>query len=76
MSDTCQLTLRTDILKRKTDDEDTKRYAVQVMTSTQSFKYTLDKLAQLEEQIRSQLNVLGGNELIGRILDYLTNNLI
>ena len=65
-----------DILKRKTDDEDTKRYAVQVMTSTQSFQYTLDKLAQLEEQIRSQIAALGGNELIGRILDYLANNLI
>jgi hypothetical protein len=65
-----------DILKRKTDDEDTKRYAVQVMTSTQSFQYTLDKLQVLAQQLRGQIAALGGNVYIDRIIDYLTNNLI
>jgi geranylgeranyl diphosphate synthase type 3 len=64
------------ILKRKTDDEDTKRYAVQVMTSTQSFQYTLDKLQVLAQQLRGQIAALGGNVHIDRIIDYLTNNLI
>lgn len=65
-----------DILKRKTDDEDTKRYAVQVMTGTQSFQHTLARLQVLEQQIRAQIGALGGNAHIDRIIDYLTHHLI
>ena len=52
------------ILKKRTTDEDLKRYCVSLMEEIGSFAYTRKKLEELEREILDEIRNLGGNPLL------------
>lgn len=63
--------LITDILKQRTTEFEVKKFAVQIMEKSGSFEYTRDYLRTTEQQVRSEIAKLGGNKLLGEIIDGL-----
>nr|BCP96882.1 geranylgeranyl diphosphate synthase [Penicillium shearii] len=61
------------ILRQKTEDEDVKRYTIQIIESTGSFEYTRQKLISLTAQARALLKSLGVDQSSGlaSILEFL-----
>lgn len=59
------------ILRRKTDDVEIKKHAVEYMESTGSFDYTLKVLKEIKEELIKQVEDLGGNEQLIKIVEYL-----
>lgn len=53
----------TDILKQRTQDIELKKYAVEYMTKMGSFDYTRKVLAELLEEIKKEIERLGGNQV-------------
>lgn len=62
------------ILRRKTDDIEVKKHAIEYMESTNSFEYTLEVLKQIKQDIITQVDALGGNEHVMKIVEYLENS--
>ena len=66
------------ILKQRTDDIDVKRYAQGLMKESGSMKYTREKCVELKDDIVKDIEALGGNppllKLI-RVLDVQIENL-
>ncbi|TGZ53385.1 Geranylgeranyl pyrophosphate synthase [Temnothorax longispinosus] len=59
------------ILKQRTTDADIKCYCVNLLESFGSFKYTKDTLQELNKKIRIEIECLGGNPLLVKMLkDY------
>jgi hypothetical protein len=63
-------------LRRRPEDVETKRYAVEVMKTFGSFTYTEHVLQMISTQIREEIHQLGGNDDLERILTYLETRLI
>lgn len=59
------------ILAKKSEEIQLKKYALVCMNETESFKYTLTVLRDYEQKIKSQIKILGGNKELVEILDYL-----
>ncbi|KAJ5379965.1 terpene cyclase [Penicillium cataractarum] len=61
------------ILRQKTEDEDVKRYTIQIIESTGSFEFTRQKLISLTTQARAVLKSLGVDQSSGlaSILEFL-----
>jgi geranylgeranyl diphosphate synthase type 3 len=59
------------ILKKKTDDVDVKRYAQQLMFKAGSMEYTRAKCISLKEEIVSQIEQLGGNPPLLKLVEAL-----
>lgn len=59
------------ILRRKTDDISIKKHAVEYMESTGSFEYTLKVLKEIKEEIIKQVEELGGNDQLLKIIENL-----
>jgi len=60
------------ILKQRTTDVDIKKYAVEIMKSTDSFSQTLKKAGELENKARHLIEAFGGNHILTEILDKLS----
>eukprot|EP00553_Chaetoceros_curvisetus_P002064 CAMPEP_0204624710 /NCGR_PEP_ID=MMETSP0717-20131115/10426_1 /ASSEMBLY_ACC=CAM_ASM_000666 /TAXON_ID=230516 /ORGANISM="Chaetoceros curvisetus" /LENGTH=343 /DNA_ID=CAMNT_0051640189 /DNA_START=117 /DNA_END=1148 /DNA_ORIENTATION=- len=56
------------ILKQRTDDVDIKKYAQSLMRTTGSFKYTRDKCIALKNDILEQIESLGGNPPLEKLI--------
>jgi len=59
------------ILRQRTEDNDLKRHAVQCMERLGSFSYTETVLNELVSQAKAEIERLGGNILLGAIVDKL-----
>ncbi|KAL7552326.1 hypothetical protein ACHAWF_015554 [Thalassiosira exigua] len=59
------------ILKRRTDDVDVKRYAQRLMLDAGSLRHTHDKCSALKEEIVRQVEELGGNEPLLKLIRLL-----
>ena len=61
------------ILRQRTTDIEVKKYCVTLLKETGSFKYTLDKLEELDTKVRSEVAKLGGNVHLIALMDDLKN---
>ncbi|CAL7936112.1 unnamed protein product [Xylocopa violacea] len=61
------------ILKQRTKDITVKRYCVSLLEKFGSFAYTRIELEELDKQSRDEIDRLGGNPLLLKILDSLLN---
>ncbi|OMJ15262.1 Geranylgeranyl pyrophosphate synthase [Smittium culicis] len=62
------------IMRQKTRDENVKHYAANLVLKSGSFIYTEQYLANLESEIRKEIDNLGGNQNLSLIVDYLSIN--
>jgi len=60
------------ILKQRTKNADLKRYFVSLLEEYGSLKYTVNALQDLEKEIRTEIQALGGNQYLTALLDELT----
>ena len=61
------------ILRQRTTDIEVKKYCVSLLKDTGSFKYTLDKLEELDSKVRGEVAKLGGNDHLIALMDELKN---
>jgi len=59
------------ILKQRTEDVDVKRYAQRLMFDAGSLRYTREKCTELKKEIVKQIEELGGNEPLLRVIEML-----
>ncbi len=59
------------ILKQRTEDIELKKYAQGLMKSAGSLKYTRDKCVELKHSILAQIEGLGGNKNLTRLIQLL-----
>ena len=59
------------ILQQRTDDVDVKRYAQRLMFDAGSLRYTREKCTQLKREIVKQIEELGGNEPLLKVIEML-----
>lgn len=59
------------ILKKRTDDIDVKRYAQQIMLEMGSMEYTKKKCNELKIEICTQIEALGGNQPLLKLMEAL-----
>mgnify|MGYP004599646003 CR=1 FL=1 len=64
-------TLNEDILRQRTKDIEVKRYCVNLLEKFGSFAYTRTVLEELDKEARNEVQRLGGNPLLVRLLDEL-----
>lgn len=59
------------ILKQRTDDTDVKRYAQKIMKESGSLEYTRTKCTTLKEEILTEIQKLGGNAPLTKLVEAL-----
>lgn len=59
------------ILKKRTEDIDVKRYAQKLLEEKGSLQYTLDKCEELKIELTKQVQLLGGNEQLLKLVERL-----
>uniref|UniRef100_A0A7S2W1W8 Geranylgeranyl diphosphate synthase n=1 Tax=Eucampia antarctica TaxID=49252 RepID=A0A7S2W1W8_9STRA len=59
------------ILKQRTEDIEIKKYAQKILLDSGSLKYTFDKCVTLKEEIVLQIEELGGNESLMKVVTHL-----
>ena len=59
------------ILKQRTEDVDVKRYAQRLLSDAGSLRYTREKCTELRKSIVAQIEELGGNEPLMKVIDML-----
>mmetsp|Transcript_12634 Transcript_12634/g.27257 ORF Transcript_12634/g.27257 Transcript_12634/m.27257 type:complete len:378 (+) Transcript_12634:89-1222(+) len=59
------------ILKQRTEDVDVKRYAQRLMFDAGSLRYTREKCTLLKKEIVKQIEELGGNQPLMRLIELL-----
>lgn len=64
------------ILRRHTEDVETKKHAVEYMKSTGSFDYTLSTLTDIKKQIDQHLAEFGGNAALTQIVQHLADTML
>jgi len=62
------------ILRRRPDDLETKKHAVEYMKTTDSFQYTLKVLQEIKVSIITKVHELGGNQAVLQIVEALERN--
>jgi len=60
-----------DILKRRTSDEELKKYASNLIRTSGSFDYTITCIDQLVGEISREISALGGNDKLLHIVNKL-----
>ena len=64
------------IVKQRTEEEMLKRYAVRIMNETKTFEYTIMKLRESEARMYEEMEKLGGNEYLYKILQTLMKQVV
>jgi len=62
---------QTGILRQRTGDAELKKYCVTLLEKFGSLKYTRHTLEELDAEIRAEVAKLGGNPMLGDVLDDL-----
>lgn len=60
-----------DILRKRSKIIELKVYVNQLLEKLGSWKYTLDRLNQLDQEAKNEMQKLGGNPELDKILDTL-----
>lgn len=63
------------ILRRRPTDIELKQYAISIMERTNSLEYTEQVLRQTEQSVREEIENLGGNKILSKIVDYLMSKM-
>jgi len=61
------------ILRQRTQDIEVKKYCIKLIEDSGSFQYTKEVLRDLDTNIRSEIDKLGGNPVLSRVMDELDN---
>ena len=61
------------ILRQRTKDINVKRYCVSLLDKFGSFEYTRETLLRLDLDARNEIEKLGGNPILEKVLDELKN---
>ena len=61
------------ILRKRTQDIDVKKYAIKILEDAGSFRYTRDQMRLLDNKIRAEIGKLNGNDVLLRVMDDLRN---
>ena len=60
------------ILQKRSNSLDLKQYALQLLEHTNTFDYCREFLANIEREARQEIEQLGGNTKLERIMDALS----
>jgi len=63
------------ILRQRSEDENIKRHAVQWMTQCGSISYTRDVLKELKNEVMTEIEKLGGNSVLVKLIGKLDDQL-
>lgn len=63
----------THILRQRTEEIEVKKYAVKLLKEAGSFAYTKSVLEDLDARVRREVQKLGGNERLIKVMDDLKN---
>ena len=61
------------ILRQRTQEDEVKKYAIQLLEDAGSFAYTRAQMELLDKKIRNEIEKLNGNDLLTRLMDELRN---
>ena len=61
------------ILRQRTTDLELKKYCVSLLEKYGSFAYTLQTLEELDQKVRQEVEKLGGNVHLIKLMDDLKN---
>ena len=61
------------ILRQRTTDLELKKYCVSLLEKYGSFTYTLQTLEDLDQKVRQEVEKLGGNAHLIKLMDELKN---
>jgi geranylgeranyl diphosphate synthase type 3 len=61
-------------LRSRTSEKEVKEYAIEIMEKSGSFAYTAQFLRRTEQQVREEIQRLGGNAKLERIIDQLSED--
>ena len=61
------------ILRQRTTDHELKKYCVSLLEKYGSFAYTLQILEELDQKVRQEVEKLGGNVHLIKLMDDLKN---
>ena len=61
------------ILRQRTQEDEVKKYAIQLLEDAGSFAYTRAQMELLDQKIRNEIEKLNGNDLLTRLMDELRN---
>lgn len=61
------------ILRQRTKDIEVKRHCLALMDKFGSFEYTRKTMLELDAEARRQIEILGGNPILEKVLDELKN---
>ena len=61
------------ILRQRTTDLELKKYCVSLLEKYGSFTYTLQTLEDLDQKVRQEVEKLGGNAHLMKLMDELKN---
>jgi len=59
------------IIKQRTSNIELKRYCIKLMKESNSFEYTKKKLYEIEDKIKKQIESLGGNIILTKMVNEL-----
>ncbi|ORX84338.1 geranylgeranyl pyrophosphate synthase-like protein [Anaeromyces robustus] len=60
------------IIRQKTSNVELKTYCIKLMRESHSFEYTKQKLISIEEKMKNQIDNLGGNAILIKMIDELS----
>ncbi|KAI9268747.1 geranylgeranyl pyrophosphate synthase [Sporodiniella umbellata] len=60
------------ILKQKSESAELKEYALQLLEETNTFDYCRNFINKLEQEIRQEIDSLGGNEILEKVMNILS----
>jgi len=60
------------IIRQRTSNIELKRYCIKLMKESNSFEYTKTKLREIEEKIKKQIDNLGGNIILTKMVTELS----
>jgi geranylgeranyl diphosphate synthase type 3 len=64
------------ILKQRSESIELKQFALQLLEKTNTFEYCRQFLADLEKEARDEIEALGGNKMLSKIMDALSTSTV
>jgi geranylgeranyl diphosphate synthase type 3 len=64
------------ILKQRSESIELKQFALQLLEKTNTFEYCRQFLADLEKEGRNEIEALGGNKMLSKIMDALSTSTV
>ena len=68
----CLHLIKRSILRQRTEDISLKRFAIDLVEKSGSFEYTRGVLVKLEEELLAEIERLGGNPMLVKVVEKLS----